>query len=176
MQLSTAIPSPVIAGLDPTMTAQLLDDHRSVSIVAGHYCVAEELSDLSHDGESEINSFEYGVRMHVALRRRGVTSRVVLFVNDIGISKEQRASILDPYLIPENYREILRRHEVPLHEVEPVFESVVRNRASKEIRKMKKRDTGVFEVLPSTDRRLVRCVDAAAACEIPSQTKEAITI
>lgn len=153
-----------------------LDKTDNISIIAGHYCLSDELQELSHEGEAEINSFVFGVELFSKLRHASSNINLFLFVNDIGITKDKRKVLVDDYVIPENYLSVLDDYGVSPDDIQIVFESKVRNRASKEIRKMKKIDAGKFEMMPSTDRRLVRCVDAAAICEMPSETKEAITI
>lgn len=153
-----------------------LDKNNTVSIIAGHYCISEELIDLSNEAESEVNSFEFGASLYSSLHNKGKNPKLILFINDIGVDKEQRKKIVDNYRIPQNYIDILNRHEISYDAVKIVFESSIRNRASKEIRKLKKNDNNIFEIIPSTDKRLVRCVDPAAFCDIPSEQKDAITI
>ncbi len=162
--------------IDEIIRRYQLNENHMVSIVAGHYCVAEELVDLSNEGESEVNTFRFGASLYSRLRNAGKKSKLILFVNDIGINKNDRKSILDDYTIPLNYIDILNDYDISYDAVDVIFESTVRNRASKEIRKLKKKDTDVFEIVPSTDKRLVRCIDPAAFCDIPSEEKEAITI
>lgn len=151
-------------------------NYNSPSIIAGHYCVAEELIDLSNDGESEIQSFEFGVNLYSQLLENNKNPNLVLFINDIGISKEQRKAFIENYNIPDNYLSILNRYEITPEQLDIQFESSIRNRASKEIRKLKKSNSNLFEFISSTDPRLVRCVDPAAFCEVASEQKEAITI
>jgi hypothetical protein len=59
--------------------------------------------------------------------------------------------------------------------VEIVFESRIRNRASRRIRNMKKREPEAFELVDAGDPALTRCIDAAY-CEIEPAAKEAVTI
>ena len=80
------------------------------------------------------------------------------------------------FKIPENYLSILNTYNIDINHVEIYFESAIRNRASKEIRKLKKSNEQLFEIVSATDKRLVRCVDPAAFCEVAAEQKEAITI
>lgn len=162
-------------------TEVLFDSHNlhsseKISIVAGHYCVADELSDLSNEADSEVNSFEYGIELYKSLKTYNKKAELILFINDIGIDKETRKALVDNYTIPDNYLSTLESNNIDLQDVKIVFESSMRNKASKDIRKIKKSSVDKFEILSSTDKRLVRCIDPAAACEIPQHDKQAITI
>ena len=136
-----------------------------VAVVAGHYCVAPELEDLSHEGDAEMLSFEKGLEAHNALRARGRQSVLCLWVNDIGISAQQRALMKDGYEIPENYVRLASRADVSPSDILVLFESAARNKASTLLRKLGKNAPGLFRRHSSNESGLVRCVEGAS-CEI----------
>ncbi len=163
-------------GIDSIINNFSLGSYDRLSIISGHYCLSDELTDLSHEGEAETASFDFGAELCARLNESGKEATLILFINDIGIDSGRRSELIESYTIPDNYMGLLRKNRTPLNRVKVVFESVVRNRASKEIRKLKKNRSDVFEILSSVDKRLVRCVDPAAVCEVPSMEKMAITI
>jgi len=152
-----------------------LEPQRGISIIGGHYCVSPDLSELSNNGESEINSFQWACDRIVDAESAGIPATLILFVNDIGISADSRKTLTNTFSIPDNYVSILENSDIDLTKVVVIFESSIRNRASKEVRKMKKTNANFFEIMPSNDPRLIRCIDPAY-CEIPDNTKEAITV
>ena len=65
---------------------------QNVAILAGHYCVAPDLDDLSHSGQAEELSFRKGAEFYLALRAQGKHVMLYLWVNDIGISAAPQGS------------------------------------------------------------------------------------
>ena len=168
--------------VDVKLDQKIIDDlivmageRSGLSIIGGHYCVSPELTELSNEGEAEQKSFEWAVNLHKKAISIGVESSLILFVNDIGVSPDIRKSVLAHYEIPANYLEILQDYGVNPGSVDTIFESAIRNRASKEVRKLKKANPELFEIMPSTDPRLVRCIDPAY-CDLPESSKDAITV
>jgi hypothetical protein len=84
-------------------------DWKQPVIIAGHYCLSDTLSELSNSGESEYNTFLFGVLLTKKLLLMGNKPSLVLFVNDIGIDPIDRADIKTNYNIPDNYKHLLAR-------------------------------------------------------------------
>ncbi|WP_440055357.1 hypothetical protein ACSLBF_04225 [Pseudoalteromonas sp. T1lg65] len=133
--------------------------NKPVAILAGHYCVAPELEDLSHEGEAEHYSFALGVSVYQALLAQKISARLILWVNDIGISSEQRELLKQQFELPQNYVEILHQTNTPLSDVEVIFESASRNKASTLLRQKIKKHPERFQKYDSSDPALVRCID-----------------
>jgi hypothetical protein len=145
-------------------------------VIAGHYCISEQLSDLSSEADAEEASFECGVALFKELTRRNNAGRLVLFVNDIGIDPQHRSQLKEGYRVPNNYQIILRRYMVDESDLNVVFESSLRNKATRAVDRMVKRNAALFSVKDSRADGLLRCIDTDA-CEIASDgTKQAITI
>ncbi len=151
-----------------------LDTDANISIIAGHYCVAPDLSDLSNEGESEIFSFKLGVSVYCELKKMNVSSKLILWINDIGIDKIQRKQLKENYTIPDNYLKILNNKDLSKSEVNVVFESTSRNQASVLFRKVYKRTPDKFKIYSSNDQSLIRCIDNDV-CVI-EENKKAYTI
>ncbi len=130
-----------------------------VAVIAGHYCVAPELEDLSHEGDAEVMSFRKGAEIHRDLVARGVASQLCLWVNDIGIGPDERAAMKASYQPPANYLEIAATHGLAAGDVTVLFESTARNKASTWLRKIAKDRPELFRQNASSDTHLVRCVD-----------------
>jgi hypothetical protein len=136
-------------------------DARRITILAGHYCINPNLEDLSHEGEAEQASFRLGAQLHVHLAAQGRSPRLVLWINDIGISPEARQTIKASYALPEAYREILEPLALANDQVEVLFESTMRNTASTLLRKLAQQRPDFFQTYAGDDPSLVRCVDDA---------------
>ncbi|MCG7540019.1 hypothetical protein [Pseudoalteromonas sp. OF7H-1] len=134
-------------------------NEKRVAILAGHYCISTELSDLSNFSESEELSFKSGVEFHKKLKIDGVVSRLYLWVNDIGISPNERASIKKDFSIPSNYKVILENAGLSCSDIEVVFESSTRNKALKYLSKSSKANPDLVKMYDSNDSTLIRCVD-----------------
>lgn len=139
-------------------------------IIAGHYCVSPNLSDLSSECETEENSFKAGV----LLSQKRPSSKLVLFINDIGVDIKLRSSFKENYQFPENYLKVLNDHNLDPLQVHVVFESTVRNKASVVLRKKYKTNSEKFKVLNSSQEGLTRCIDKER-CDL-EQDKKAYVI
>ena len=123
-------------------------------IFAGHYCINEELVELGSNGFSEYESWKEGVRK---FSEDDENSKLILWVNDIGIEKEKRKKLKESYKIPENYAYFLKNSGYSIDNVEVAFESSVRNKSSTFIKKNKKKD--IIDVVNSSESNLIRCVE-----------------
>lgn len=65
----------------------------NTAVLAGHYCLSENMSELSHQEESEQASFAYGASIVGAAREYGLPSSLVLWVNDIGVNPEEAQGV-----------------------------------------------------------------------------------
>lgn len=144
-------------------------------VVAGHYCVAEDMQDLSHEGVEEASSFQLGARTVAAMLRNGRRSHLILWVNDIGIPPDQRSAIKATYRLPSNYQSILDGERVPQQNLMVCFESTMRNKASTLLRKLYKKTPDKFSKIASTSADLVRCV-GDSKCDVARQGQMAYTI
>lgn len=142
-------------------------DH--VEIIAGHYCLADELADLSSDCATEELSFSVGVEMHKRLTSIGIPSRIVLWVNDIGICSTLREKLKLEYKLPYNYLQILNDLDVDPNNIRVIFESSSRNKASTLLRKKMKKNQENFLKYDSSDPRLVRCIPGVQ-CDLAEPT------
>ncbi|MET1256287.1 hypothetical protein [Aliikangiella maris] len=145
--------------------AQANSQRPEVAVLAGHYCLSPELTDLSSEGEAEIFSFCLGVALYKSLKTSNKPARLILWVNDIGIDTQQREEIKSNYQIPDNYLRVLEEQTIPLSELEVVFESASRNKASTLLRKKIKHNPERFQKYDSQDPALIRCIDIDF-CEI----------
>ncbi|QKT04628.1 hypothetical protein HUS23_12830 [Ectothiorhodospiraceae bacterium 2226] len=134
---------------------------RRAAIIAGHYCLSPELSDLSHDSDAEEISFLSGAKLLHDLRSQGKDGVLVLWINDIGIDPAERERLRAEYALPENYRAILDRYALSRSDVSVMFESAMRNKASTTLRKLAKRSPETFLVVSPDDPALVRCINRA---------------
>ena len=160
-------------------------NHPSV-VVAGHYCLAEHMQELSAESEAELASFEFGVRFLAEASRRGHRSQLILWVNDIGISTDARAAIKSNYELPESYQRVLEDVPVEGEDLTVIFESSMRNKASTLLRKLYKRQPYLFEKVSARRGDLVRCVQntecekesrvASAAYVVPGPDAERLVV
>lgn len=144
-------------------------------VVAGHYCLAEDMQDLSHEGEEEASSFQLGAKLVAATLNNGGQSRLILWVNDIGIAPERRRAIKENYSLPANYQAIFDAERIPRQNLIVCFESTMRNKASKLLRKIYKRTPQLLSKICSARPDLVRCV-GDSSCSIARPGKMAYTI
>ncbi len=145
-------------------------NNSNITIIAGHYCIADDLSDLSNEGETERFSFELGVMTYKKLKSSAHTPTLVLWINDIGINVDQRKALKENYVIPMNYENILIDHKIEKSEVSILFESTARNKASVLFRKSYKRTPEKYKIFSSNEESLVRCIDNSH-CEIEEDKK-----
>jgi hypothetical protein len=141
------------------------------AVVAGHYCLAKGMEELSSLGECEISSFSFGADLIAEALHRGINTNLVLWVNDIGIESEERQSIKSNYVLPDNYRSIVKDYGLPMEHVVVLFESTMRNKASVLLRKLYKKQPELFERVNSRSKDLLRCVeDAICSTEAQADT------
>jgi len=155
----------------PLVELLVLEGHHNVVIIAGHYCLSEKLSELSNEGESEISSFRTGVKAYRFLKSMNRKCKLVLWINDIGIETLARQEIKASYLIPQNYLDILGEYQVSIQDVEILFETTMRNKASVWFRKIYKRTPEKFQIMDNSDANLVRCIDPVEECPIIENVK-----
>lgn len=148
---------------------------RSTVIVAGHYCLAEHMTELSHRGTSEIYSFEVGVKLLQSALLHDRKCTLVVWVNDIGIPIETRNTLKENYKLPSNYLEILNFLKVPEANIRVIFESSMRNKASTLLRKLYKRDPDSFERVQADRADLIRCV-GGPVCDADSRSPTAYVV
>lgn len=148
---------------------------RSSVVIAGHYCLAAHMKELSHDGEAEADSFEVGCHLVALAHAHSARSHLVLWINDIGVDAASRLNLRHSYRLPENYREML--HHAGLSDSHPtvIFESAVRNKASTLLRRLYKRHPHLFQKVDANTAGLVRCV-GVAPCEVGATAKHAYVI
>ena len=128
-------------------------------VVAGHYSLADYMSDVSNEGEAEAMTFDVGVGLVAQAIDQGRACHLVVLVNDIGVSTDQRGRLKDGYELPVNYRQTMVGAGLDESHLSVVFESTMRNKASTTLRKVYKRQPHLFERVSASDARLVRCVD-----------------
>ncbi|AVR98918.1 hypothetical protein [Pseudoduganella armeniaca] len=136
-----------------------LKEHRSIVVIAGHYCIAPELEELSHTAESEKISFSAGVQVMRQLLDAGRTAKLCLWVNDIGIHPIERAEHRASYTIPATYQALMRAADLSTEHIEVVFESTIRNKASTSLKKHFRDLPEKFSVMSAADSSLIRCVN-----------------
>lgn len=93
--------------LDPHLLHRLENVKYSI-VIAGHFCLAEHMQELAYNGEPELHSFATGAAMVRRSIDSGQASRLVLWVNDIGITPEQRESYRHAGVVPDDYRQIIQ--------------------------------------------------------------------
>lgn len=138
---------------------QILGLHEPSVVIAGHYCLADDMEELSNEGEGEVMSFAFGVELVAEAIQRGLNSNLVLWVNDIGIEIEDRQSLKADYVLPENYQRLLDSSGLDRDRLIILFESTMRNKASVLLRKLYRRKSDLFERVDSKSKNLVRCVE-----------------
>lgn len=147
----------------------------NTAVLAGHYCLSENMSELSHQEESEQASFAYGASIVGTAREHGLPSSLVLWVNDIGVNPDNRRELKENYRIPENYLHILDKWGIGTESVDVMFESTMRNKASVLLRKLFARSPHLFRKVSNTSKGLVRCV-SNSFCGIEPEVKDAYVI
>lgn len=143
----------------PLNLLEIFDSVKSSIIVSGHYSVAAHMSEVSNTGQAELMSFELGAELVQRARCHCKTSRIVLWVNDIGVSQAERNALKQRYSLPENYAAILRSYQLSHDDISVMYESSVRNKASTTLRTIYKKAPHLFDRVDARDTRLVRCVD-----------------
>ncbi len=148
---------------------------QSTVIVAGHYCLAEHMTELSYCGMPELQSFEVGVKLlqQALLHDRKCT--LIVWVNDIGIPVETRHALKEDYSLPDNYLEILDLVGAPESNIQVIFESSMRNKASTLLRRLYKRNPDIFERVQADRADLIRCV-GGPVCNADSGSRTAYVV
>lgn len=136
-----------------------LSRQKPVVIIAGHYCLADHMQELSSSGEAESQGFELGVQLYLRGQRKNPHHHLVVWVNDIGISTEERQLYKQSNRLPENYQLILQHYGLETSIVKILFESHMRNKASTRVRKIVKKHPGLLRKVNANARDLVRCVE-----------------
>ncbi len=140
-------------------------------VVAGHYCLAKGMEELSSLGECEISSFSFGAELVAGALHRGINTNLVLWVNDIGIEAEERQSIKSNYSLPDNYLSIVEHYGLPMEHLVVLFESTMRNKASVLLRKLYQKKPELFERVNARNKDLLRCVeDTICSTEVRADT------
>lgn len=138
---------------------------KKIAVVAGHYCVSPDLEDLSNNGEAEELSFSKGIEMVSKLHDQGQAAVLCLWVNDIGISIDQRTILKEKYKLPNNYAQLIKHAGMSESDVLILFESSARNKASTLLKKLVKKEPTLFRKHNSSDSDLIRCIEGVM-CEI----------
>lgn len=138
-----------------------------VLIIAGHYCVSEAYSDLSHLSETEVMSLRMGIEQYQSYNKQGIEAKLVIWVNDIGLEPHDRKRYQQNYQLPSNYADLIKQDDISLNNIVIRFESQARNRASKVVRQLKKLQPDLIKEQSSKNRNLKRCVDADICSEKP---------
>lgn len=159
--------------------SKILDEvppnHPSV-VVAGHYCLAEHMQELSAESDAEVMSFEFGTRFVAEANKKHKKSHLVLWINDIGISADAREAIKADYALPESYQKVLNGVALDSKHLTIMFESSMRNKASTLLRKLYKRQPHLFEKVSAKSNDLVRCIQSAVCEKESSLAKTAYVI
>jgi hypothetical protein len=135
-------------------------EQHTVLIIAGHYCVANDYAELSNLAETEINSLNIGIEQYYYYLQQGNQVKLVIWVNDIGLTTIERQQFQQNYQIPDNYADLLIKSGIESANIIIRFESRARNRASKIVRQIKRDFPELITELSADDTELVRCVDS----------------
>lgn len=124
------------------LSEELIDN---TSIHCGHYLIEERedrtinyfIPDLSLD------SFRVGTQLYKESKNRGFEGvKLTLLVNDLAINNSaKREKIRENYTLPNEYKNLLDTFAIDKSEIEIVFESRLRNRADKQLKKGLKKGT-----------------------------------
>jgi len=125
-------------------------------IIAGHYCLSEQFSELGPDSEAELSTWRAGLKFY---RENQLNSKIILWINDIGIDNQRRQALKESYLLPASYQKVLHDENISINAVKIEFESSIRNKASTNIRQINKTTPELFRKTLSSEKNLVRCID-----------------
>ncbi|MDQ2696818.1 MAG: hypothetical protein M3Z21_15860 [Pseudomonadota bacterium] len=148
-------------GFVGSLTQELTRNCDRVAVIAGHYCVAPHMAELSYEMEAEQNSFKLGASLASALMERGKQAVLIVWVNDIGIAPEQRARLKSDYQLPDPYARLLTSRQSRLLSIRIFFESSMRNKASKRLRQLYRLKSHLIWKAVANQEGLVRCVNNA---------------
>lgn len=155
---------------DHSQVIELIDNKTSAVIIAGHYCMAAHMQELSSTGDAEIMCFELGVQLLKRALSNGNHHDLVIWVNDIGINRQQRERMKETYTLPDNYQRVLDSHGLDSSNVTVMFESSMRNKASTLVKKILKQQPGRLTKVHANNANLVRCVQNIG-CDLSMQTE-----
>lgn len=147
-----------------------IDNNKPAVIIAGHYCLAEHMQELSSHGKAESMCFELGIQLFVRALKKNIQHHLVVWVNDIGIRRDHRETIKNNFILPENYRSILNKYGLNASHISVMFESSMRNKASTLVKKILKRQPGRLKKVNANNPSLVRCV-TNSSCDMTANTK-----
>jgi len=154
---------------------QIMSCNNLVLIIAGHYCIASDYSALSNLAETEINSLILGIEHYQDALQQGQQAKLVIWINDIGITPMEREQYQRSYRLPYNYANLLMQADMPENDIIIRFESRARNRASKIVGQLKRRYPDVISELFADDSGLIRCVDTES-CFSNNTKQKVLTI
>jgi len=166
LNIDCAVPQDTSDALE-RFVARMADEGLHGSIVAGHYSLAPDYAALSSDAAVEQRSFQQGIELAILSERLGAESRLVLWVNDIGIDVEERDALKRRYVLPIPYRRIADRLRFDPEKIEVVFESTMRNKGSTLIRRFEKRMPTLVRRVSAAAMGLIRCIEDEA-CDLES--------
>ncbi len=147
---------------------------RRTVVLAGHYSVAPGLEEVSYDGVIEQRCFELGIRTVMRERALGALTRLLLWVNDIGIDPAARSRLKASYRLPTPYERIGERLGFDPGLMDVRFESTMRNKGSVWIRENEERLGELVWRTDATRPGLVRCTGEAACAGGDGEKKEVI--
>jgi len=107
-------------------------------------------------GPIEIKSFEDGLSFGEELKKEKKNVKYRLLVDDIGITPEKRIKIKESFRLPKAYIDKLDEHNLKETEVDVIFESSMRNKASRILSDMK---------IPGKEKITKAMVAVDQACE-----------
>ncbi|NOQ81216.1 MAG: hypothetical protein GQ548_01655 [Methylophaga sp.] len=146
-----------------------------ILVIAGHYSVSEDYSELSHLAKTEVNSLRIGIKNYQHYLKLKYSVRLVIWINDIGLTPLERKQYQQFYTLPDNYTALLKEAAIPLDKVVIRFESQSRNRASKLVRQLKRQYPEVITELASSNSELKRCINTDL-CEPNATGQTVLTI
>ena len=155
---------------DHAQVMEKIDNKTPVVIIAGHYCLADHMQELSSTGDAESQGFELGVQLLIRALKRGVQHHLVVWINDIGISRQQRENNKNTFVLPDNYQIILEHYGIDPSNVIVMFESCMRNKASTLVKRILKQQPGRLKKVDADNADLVRCVQNGG-CDLKKQAQ-----
>ncbi|MCK5855607.1 MAG: hypothetical protein KAG56_10325 [Sulfurovaceae bacterium] len=111
------------------------------SIHCGHYIIEQSQDDnIEYFIPSlSMDSLSLGIILYLeAKKNKLIGIKLSLLINDFGVNKENRKIYRDEFELPKEYLELLGKSNIPISEVEVTFESRLRNRADKQLKKGRK--------------------------------------
>lgn len=147
------------AGILKDLVSSIAEYGRNGAVLAGHYSVAEHMSEVSHNRDVEKRCFDLGIRLIKQAEQKGLVNRLVLWVNDIGIDVRDRIALKQSYRLPASYRQILDEGNFDPTRLDMLFESTMRNKGSILARKIERRQPSLIRRVPNTQSGLVRCIE-----------------